>query len=155
MKQTGRPPKPTALKKAQGNPGKRPLSDPEPQPDGEARCPLWLCDVAKAEWKRLAPGLRKLGLLTAADQSSFAGYCMAFADWHALVVRTAPDTTQQHLRRSIYAVRGDVLRAMLRAGAEFGLSPSSRTGLSSPTKKAEDDLDSFIKCKPVLKVAKA
>ncbi len=148
-------PAPTEVKRALGNPGKRPLNENEPQPDGEARCPSWLCDVAKAEWKRLAPGLRKLGLLTAADQSSFGGYCQAFADWHALVVRTAPDTTQQHLRRSIYAVRNDALRAMLRAAAEFGLSPSSRTGLSSPTKKAEDDLDSFIKGKPVLKVAKA
>ena len=39
---------------------------------------------------------------------------------------------------------------MLRAGAEFGLSPSSRTGIVCPTKAAEDDLEMFIagKAKP-------
>ena len=49
---------PTALKISRGNPGKRPLNDREPQPEGVARCPSWLCDVAKAEWKRLAGELR-------------------------------------------------------------------------------------------------
>ena len=39
----GRKPKPTALKKLEGNPGKRKLNNKEPVPDkGMPDCPAWL-----------------------------------------------------------------------------------------------------------------
>ena len=70
----GRKPKPTALKKLEGNPGKRPLNELEPVPPTVAlRCPNYLLPEARKEWKRLAPILMGMGLLTAADAVPLCG----------------------------------------------------------------------------------
>ena len=64
MAQRGRKPKPTALKVLEGNPGGRPLNLNEPKPVKKApRCPSWLEDEAKKEWKRMGKVLEQLGLL--------------------------------------------------------------------------------------------
>lgn len=58
MAQSGRKPKPTAIKVLEGNPGKRELNEYEPKPAKKApRCPSWLEDEAKKEWKRTAKQL--------------------------------------------------------------------------------------------------
>ena len=50
----GRKPKPTALKKLEGNPGKRKLNTKEPIPaKGMLNCPEWLLPEAKKEWENL------------------------------------------------------------------------------------------------------
>ncbi len=78
----GRKPKPTAIKELEGNPGKRPLNGHEPvPPKSTIRCPNWLETEAKKEWKRLAPALEAMGVLTAVDITAFAGYCQAYARW--------------------------------------------------------------------------
>ena len=82
MAQRGRKPKPTALKMLEGNPGGRPLNTKEPKPEKKApRCPSWLEDEAKKEWKRMAKVLENMGLLTEMDMAAFAGYCQAYARW--------------------------------------------------------------------------
>lgn len=69
----GRKPKPTAIKELEGNPGKRPLNKNEPKPDKKApRCPAWLEEEAKKEWKRTGTMLEQLGLLTEMDMAAFA-----------------------------------------------------------------------------------
>ena len=48
----GRKSKPTALKKLEGNPGKRKLNTKEPVPGkGMPDCPKWLLPEAKKEWE--------------------------------------------------------------------------------------------------------
>jgi len=80
MATRGRKPKPTALKVLEGNPGKRPLNENEPvPPKGSIKCPTWLLPEAKKEWKRLAPPLEAMGVLTIADISAFEGYCQAYS----------------------------------------------------------------------------
>ena len=80
MAQRGRKPKPTALKVLEGNPGGRPLNPNEPKPAKKApRCPSWLEDEAKKEWKRMGKTLEQMGLLTEMDMAAFAGYCQAYA----------------------------------------------------------------------------
>ena len=82
MAQKGRKPKPTSLKILEGNPGKRPLPKNEIQPKKKApRCPSWLEEDAKKEWKRMGKVLEGLGLLTDMDMMAFAGYCQAYARW--------------------------------------------------------------------------
>ena len=78
MAKTGSKPKPTALKHLEGTHGKRPLNALEPIP---LQCPRHLLPEAKKEWKRLAPILMSMGLLTAADAVPFEGYCTAYARW--------------------------------------------------------------------------
>ena len=78
----GRKPKPTNLKVLEGNPGQRPLNENEPKPKPVApKPPSWLRKEAKKEWKRVAPQLEQLGLLTQIDMAVFAGYCQNYAKW--------------------------------------------------------------------------
>lgn len=58
----GRKPKPTAVKKLEGNPGKRKLNKKEPVPEkGIPDCPDWLLPEAKTEWERLCEKLSQMG----------------------------------------------------------------------------------------------
>lgn len=76
----GRPPKPTALKVLEGNPGKRPLNQHEPKPKPiSPKCPAWLDKEAKKMWKDLAPKLERLGLLTVIDGAALAAACQRWA----------------------------------------------------------------------------
>ena len=78
----GRKPKPTALKKLEGNPGKRKLNTKEPVPaKGMPECPKWLLPEAKEEWKRLCQKLSDMGVLTEIDMAAFAAYCQSYARW--------------------------------------------------------------------------
>lgn len=78
----GRKPKPTAVKKLEGNPGKRKLNTKEPVPaKGMPACPDWLMPEAKKEWERLAKLMNQMGVLTEVDMAAFAAYCQSYARW--------------------------------------------------------------------------
>ena len=78
----GRKPKPTAVKKLEGNPGKRKLNTKEPIPaKGMPDCPDWLMPEAKKEWERLAELMNQMGVLTEVDMAAFAAYCQSYARW--------------------------------------------------------------------------
>ena len=78
----GRKPKPTAIKKLEGNPGKRKLNTKEPIPaKGMPNCPEWLMPEAKKEWERLADLMNQMGVLTEVDMAAFAAYCQSYARW--------------------------------------------------------------------------
>ena len=82
MATRGRKPKPTAIKRLEGNPGKRPLNIYEPKPQKKApACPDWLDEEAKREWHRLAKTMEAMGVLTEADRAAFATYCDAYSKW--------------------------------------------------------------------------
>ena len=60
MARAGRRPKPSAIKRLEGNPGKRPINMREPKPDKKAPpCPKWLDPEAKKEWRRLSKKLEE------------------------------------------------------------------------------------------------
>ena len=150
MAQRGRKPKPTALKMLEGNPGGRPLNEAEPKPQKKApRCPTWLEDEAKREWKRMAKVLEQLGLLTEMDMAAFAGYCQAYARWkeaeefltqHGSMVRTPNGYLQQVPQVSIAQTN---MKIMLKFCEQFGLTPSARSrivggeGVSDPADEME------------------
>jgi P27 family predicted phage terminase small subunit len=74
--------KPTALHVLNGNPSKiKDLGKGEPKPAPvEPYIPEWLDDIAVNEWKRLAPKLVKLGLLTEIDTIPFAMLVQEYSD---------------------------------------------------------------------------
>lgn len=85
MLRPGPQPKPTAIKRLEGNPGKRPLNESEPvYSQGEVEPPEHLDQIARKEWERLYPELEGNGLLTKADVAVFAAYCEAVAEWSKL-----------------------------------------------------------------------
>jgi P27 family predicted phage terminase small subunit len=73
---SGRRPKPTALKILQGNPGQRRLNEHEPKPpQGAVNRPQTLSKHACAVWDELAPIALAMGTLTRADVCSFGTLC--------------------------------------------------------------------------------
>ncbi len=61
----GRKPTPTELKLVTGNPGHRPLNPREPKTaNSMPTCPAHLSPTAKAEWKRLAGEMHRLGIVS-------------------------------------------------------------------------------------------
>lgn len=133
----GRPPKPTALKVLEGNPGKSPLNQNEPKPEKKApNCPSWLLPDAKKEWRRLSKELEAMGLLTRIDMAAFAGYCQAYARWkeaeefiskHGSILKTASGYIQQIPQVSIAQQN---LKQMRNFCSELGLTPSARSRLN-------------------------
>lgn len=150
----GRKPKPTALKQLEGNPGRRPLNTKEPKPQGKMpRCPNWLEDEAKKEWKRMGKVLSEMGMLTEMDMAAFAGYCQAYARWkaaeefitqHGDMVRTPNGYLQQVPQVSIAQTN---LKILLKFCEQFGLTPSSRSRIvaDSDKKDTTDEMELLLR----------
>lgn len=148
MATRGRKPKPTALKILEGNPGHRPLNTKDLLKKGKLpKCPSWLEDDAKTEWKRLGKVLAEMGMLTDMDMTAFAGYCQAYARWkaaeefitqHGDMVRTPNGYLQQVPQVSIAQTN---LKIMLKFCEQFGLTPSARSRLIGEANGNENTVD--------------
>lgn len=76
----GPPPKPSVLKAAAGNPGKRRLNENEPiPPSGEIKPPRTLTKLGLEIWNEVAPVCIAMRTLTTADRMTFARYCDLYA----------------------------------------------------------------------------
>lgn len=157
MSYFGPPPKPTAIRKAEGNPGKRPFNDREPQPDlVRPRMPKHLDKLAKKEWKRLCPMLDRLRVLSEADGIALANLCVDYSILQqaqeslaktGLLSKTAKTgMIHQSPLLNIIAVTTDRVTRGLR---EFGLTPASRTRISVSPDSSMDSLEAKLcKMKP-------
>ena len=132
-------PVPFPLKVLRGNPSKKPLR-PGPQPTSAKTCPEppdYITGYAVREWKRLAPELWTLGLLTILDESAFAAYCVSYGRWLAAeeLLQGEPLVTNgcegNQVQSPLVRIAREAARDLLRAGAEFGLTPSARARLSA------------------------
>lgn len=150
MGRRGPSPKPTALRVIQGNPGKRPLNQNEPKPLPIApKCPPWLDTEARREWKRVAPELERLGLLTVVDGAALAAYCQAYSNMvQARRVLRKEGLTIEYTNKAgatntiphpMLKVEQDSARLVKTFCAEFGLTPSSRSRMSLPNEKGDVD----------------
>lgn len=145
----GRKPKPTHLKIVIGNPGRRPLKEDAIQPevrDEPPAAPAFLKGEARAEWKRLAPALCTLGLLSILDMGAFASYCLAFgrlvqtekllanlaqqdaSGRDAILIKTK--TGGVAINPAIWLARASA-SDVVRYAAEFGFTPSSRSRITA------------------------
>ena len=140
MAKRGPKPKPTALKKLLGNPGKRPLPEREPQPDPTMpHPPAHLDELACAEWARMAPELNRMRLLTQVDRAAFAGYCVAYSRWVQACRALGSAANYTHvtakgnvIQHPLVGIANKAQELMLRFLTEFGLTPSSRSRVSVP-----------------------
>ena len=134
--------KPTALKRLEGNPGKRKLNDREPQPGpGRPEMPPGLSRIARQEWKQIVPRLEQMGVLTTVDGKALAAYCSTYAQWmqaekniakYGLVTAIVdPDGTGLVVLKANPAVKikSESLRLMRAFLSDFGLTPASRARL--------------------------
>jgi len=154
MATRGRKPKPTAMKRLEGNPGGRKLNAREPKANsGLPVCPSWLLPEAKNEWKRLAKKLHAMGILTVSDRMTFAAYCQSYARWKE---------AQEHLERegsvcltkngfeqpsAWVGIANTSQKLMMQAAAEFGLTPSVRSRLvaGSDIHDENDDMENLLR----------
>lgn len=149
MGRRGPAPKPTHLKLLEGNPGKRPINKHEPKPKPTTpSVPTWLNPLAKKEWRKISKELEGLGLLTCVDGAALAGYCTAYAAVQEAEIeinkygKTTYVTNTGFIRDIPAIARQQKYLALMRNYlSEFGLSPSSRSGVS--VKPAADDEDSM------------
>jgi P27 family predicted phage terminase small subunit len=135
----------------EGNPGKRSLNSESPKPrPGRVSCPTWLSPEAKREWRRLAPELQRLGLLTPLDRAVFAAYCESYAHWRRAqrVIKEQGHlyvTANARVRqRPEVAIADSSLKAMKGLAAELGLTPSGRSRFSLPQPTTDED-DEFVR----------
>lgn len=124
----GPKPKPTVLKQLAGNPGRRPLPQGEPRPDGVAKRPRWLDVGARKVWNDLAPGTAALGLLTSQDGEAFGMLCTLAAEFRSDAA-------------AMSANRISRLDALMQ---RFGMDPGSRTRISVKPAEPVDDERRFF-----------
>lgn len=147
----GRTPKPTALKKLAGNPGKRPLNQREPKLEPRMlSVPRFLSEEAKAEWRRVVHELYDAGLLTAADRAILTAYCHAWGMFvkaekelkgQTLVLESSNGNKYQNpLVGIVNKARYDVKRF----AAEFGMTPAARSKVQAEAPEEPDELESLL-----------
>ena len=130
----GPAPKPTVLKLAEGNPGKRRLNDREPKPsEVMPRCPAHLDKIARREWKRLSDILNRMRVLTEADYLALGNLCLAYStliqaqeklNQTGLLIKTGSGYVQQSPLISIITANTQIINRLCQ---EFGLTPAART----------------------------
>jgi P27 family predicted phage terminase small subunit len=147
---------PVQLKVLRGNPGKRKLPRQDVQPAPCVGPPRWLKGPARYEWNRIAPELKRLGLLSKLDRSTLASYCAAYADFRLAneivaregrIIQSANGMTMTHPAVHIQNKAIILMRSM---AGELGLSPAARSSLEiivdqgSETQKGKDDPGRFF-----------
>jgi phage terminase small subunit len=128
---TGRPRKPVAIRKAQGNPGKRALpAEPAYQP-GEPRKPRFLTARARAIWNEEAPHLLAIGVLKTNHGPAFGAYCQTIADFEAVHARlekegwVGKDRFSQEKPHPLLAELGNLRRMIFVGANQFGATASA------------------------------
>ena len=149
----GRKPKPIAMKKLAGNPGKRPLGNvPQPPvPDYTPRVPRHLNYEGKREWRRIVKLLLELGLYSEVDRAALAMYCQVWGRWVEAERKLAKDgeiltskgtgNSYQNPWLHVANKTWDQMRKIL---AEFGLTPSSRSRLAVSARDGEPSLAEML-----------
>lgn len=133
-------PKPTALKIARGNPGRRPINAIEPELSAASRAvPAGMTGKAKAEWNRLVDELVDSGSLTIGDMDAFEEYCYLVADVerYRRLIRKKGDEQATALG---YANYFNKLRTQKRQqAAHLGLTSTSRASVKAAKVPKKDE----------------
>jgi P27 family predicted phage terminase small subunit len=151
MSKAGRPPKPTAIKKLEGNPGKRPLPDDEPVFSTIIpQCPEWLSIEGKLLWKTLVPQLQAIpGLLQSVDVSALEVLCESYAQWKIASIVLQKDgqtfkTGNGYIQqRPEVAIANKCAKAVKDICSEFGITPSSRSRIHVKMPEGSDGFDEY------------
>lgn len=147
-----RPRKPTNLKIIQGTYRPDRANPNEPKPEiCSPEAPEFLSEKALQEWQRIAPILEGLGLLSQVDKMALAAYCSAVARlWLAEEqLKTEGLTVTNERGRRIKNPLVDVANAAAKQislfASQFGMSPSTRSGVSVKAPEKENPLAKFKK----------
>lgn len=153
----GPKPTPTNLKLLRGNPGKRPIRDDEPKPKVKIpECPAEIQGEAREEWDRITKELEVLGLIGDVDRAGIAAYCYCWEQWlQAINGIRKSGLIYYHGRKydedgkvtnagypmhnPLLSIANKSMKEMRAWMDEFGMTPSSRTRISTKAARGEDD----------------
>jgi P27 family predicted phage terminase small subunit len=144
----GRKPRPTAAKLLDGNPGRRPINLAEPLPPEVTTAfdepPIELAAdpaqpeglaVARAEWRRLAPMLRRCRQITEADRTALLALCLEWDRYLEARAKAYPRVVKTQsgyfMPNPWLAIQTKALALCLKLWPELGLTPSSRTRVAA------------------------
>ena len=145
----GRKPKPTIIKEAQGNPGRRKLNKDEPKPDGNLKtAPRGLSESQKKIWDKYI-GRIPVGLLKLVDEMLFVRWVVATDVYmrarikvdEGLIIKT--EVNHNLIPNPYLSVMNRQADIMLKLESEMGFTPSSRSRLSINVDDKKDDLADF------------
>jgi len=143
----GAKPKPTKLKKMQGNPGKRALNreEPEPRVVDLHDPPGWMGQFGKEEWVRVVREL-PTGMVTVLDRAVLENYCAAYDEWRTCLsmIKRYGRTQMNNGRRFNSPYVSQAQRARLdlnRFAAELGFTPSARSRVRADHGESDSDSD--------------
>lgn len=136
----GPKPKPTALRVFEGDPGRLLAKrNGEVQPTGEVETPQppeWLGETGKEVWHRVSGHLHRIGCLTMIDTNLLALYCEAWDEFFearaeieksGIVAMSDKGAEYQH---PAVGIKNKAIQRIKQIGAEFGMSPTARVGLT-------------------------
>jgi len=133
---SGRRPKPVALKKLAGNPGKRSLNTEAPDFGlvTNINCPEWMGDYGRSMWEHITPLLCRQHVLQATDIHVLEAFCNAYDQF-----RVAQKQVKKY--GPIFSIKGRLVKnpavtavkeataTMAAYGGMLGLDPASRQRL--------------------------
>jgi P27 family predicted phage terminase small subunit len=112
--------------------------------------PKWLGEGAKRQWRRIAPGLHAVGLLTEVDVTALGLMCEALAqyfearalvDMEGMMAMSDKGNRYQH---PALAVMKSTRQEVLKWAAQFGMTPSARSRITLDTDAAEPSLADML-----------
>jgi len=141
----GRKAKPTALKKASGNLGRRALNEREPEYDTITHIdpPESLIDDTAVEaWNFYMPELVANQILTIVDIHNLEQFCNAVAYVRQMdeVIKESSSFVMSKTglkKHPAHTIRAENMRFVDKFGSLLGLDPASRTGLIGKDKKPD------------------
>lgn len=151
----GRRPKPSHLRMVEGNRGRRPLNENEPQPKkGRPKIPTHLSVRARSAWKFVAELLDNMGVLTEADSLALERLCETYVEIveaQELIekkgrVYKTHNEAGEIMWRSHPAVKQlqDADRRFRAYLIEFGLTPAARSKVQTSGGKKKDPLEDYF-----------
>jgi len=117
------------------------------------RPPTWLSTEAKAEWRRVVPGLQRLDLLKEEDRAALAAYCETWARFveatrtvhregltcEVVTVRKDGSESRRTITNPAVTIAQTAGRELRAWAAQFGLTPSTEQALARGADDGEDD----------------
>jgi P27 family predicted phage terminase small subunit len=119
--------------------------------------PTWMSAEAKAEWKRVVPGLQRLDLLKEEDRATLTAYCETWAQFvtatrmvnregittEVVSVSASGSETVRTVAHPAVAIASRAGRELRGYAAQFGLSPSSEQALARGADDGDEDDNPF------------
>ncbi len=114
----------------------RKLEHLAPVAGGDPVAPSWLTPEELEIWKRLAPTLRDMAIISVADADSLGRYCHALAEWVAVTTelrgkpRLVKPESAPAYQNPLLKVRADLAKEIQSLEDRFGLTPAARMTLN-------------------------